>query len=145
MPLLKAMRTSQKKAFDARIPKTTGSKPREGLDRETADRLMAILNPEHADNPWRNDKGLAQRNQAMIQLLYTQGIRRGELLGIKIGDIDPSALTLTIHRRPDDPDDRRHAQPKHEDAGPSSAIAVRRVRYAHELHRGSSAPNPKRP
>lgn len=106
-----AMRTSQKKAFDARIPKTTGSKPREGLDRETADRLMAVLNPEHADNPWRNDKGLAQRNQAMIQLLYTQGIRRGELLGIKIGDIDPSALTLTIHRRPDDPDDRRHAQP----------------------------------
>ena len=39
------------------------------------------------------------------------GIRRGELLGIRVDDISLSSQTVTIHRRPDDLHDPRVRQP----------------------------------
>lgn len=48
----------------------------------------------------------------IIRLLLDLGIRRGELLGIRIEDCKlGSNGTVTVHRRPDDPDDPRTVQP----------------------------------
>ena len=74
-------------------------------------RLFAIIEPTHPDNPFTNPRA-AVRNRLAILLLAHTGIRKGELLGIQVPDIDWSAGTLTINRRPDDDHDPRKDQPR---------------------------------
>ena len=78
---------------------------------EQFDRLMQIIEPEHPDNPFE-DQRTAMRNRLALLLLVRLGIRKGELLGIRVGDIDWTAETLRIERRADDQHDPRTRQPK---------------------------------
>lgn len=100
--------------FTAMIPKSRGRNAvgqREAPLKEVMDRLLAVIKPGAPDNPW-DDLGLQIRNQLLIHLIYALGIRRGETLGIKIGDhIDFRGKRLLIARTPDDPEDPRRHQP----------------------------------
>jgi integrase len=102
-------------ALSARMPKARSrsrEESREGLSSETIELLLRILNPDSIENPWASfDRSVAKRNQLIIVMLYTLGIRRGELLGIKIEDIDFQKNQILIPRRPDDPEDPRADQP----------------------------------
>ncbi|WP_319531915.1 site-specific integrase [uncultured Cohaesibacter sp.] len=101
------------KAISSRIPqnrKKATATSREGLAPKDIELLLQVLNPNDSFNPW-SDKSLATRNQLIFILLYTLGIRRGELLGLKIEDINFQAHEVTVRRRPDDPDDPRTDQP----------------------------------
>ena len=101
------------KAISARLPKSrnrTTEGSREGLALDDINLMLQVLNPNDDFNPW-SDKSLATRNQLIFVLLYTLGIRRGELLGLKIEDINFQTLEIMIRRRPDDPDDPRTDQP----------------------------------
>jgi len=51
-------------------------------------------------NPWRNLDARI-RNGLIVRMLLDLGIRRGELLGIEIRDVDFRKNELTIHRTPD--------------------------------------------
>ncbi|SNR39776.1 Phage integrase family protein [Puniceibacterium sediminis] len=100
-------------AFTARLPINRGRAEqgnREGLSSDELDLLLQVLNPEDLKNPW-SDKSLALRNQVIFLMLYTLGIRRGEVLGLKISNINFRNLEVSIHRRADDPDDPRVDQP----------------------------------
>ena len=96
------------------IPKSRGRNAvgqREAPPKEVMDRLLAVIKPGASDNPW-DDLGLQVRNQLLIHLMYALGIRRGEALGLKIGDhIDFRGKRLLIARTPDDPEDPRRYQP----------------------------------
>ena len=83
---------------------------REGLSLEAQRRLLEVIDPWFPGNPWRN-WGAKVRNQLIIEWLYRLGVRRGELLGIRIGDIDFRKGQVTIHRRADDKQDPRKNQP----------------------------------
>jgi len=83
---------------------------REGLSLEAQRRLFEVIDPWFPGNPWRN-QGAKIRNQLIIKWLYHLGMRRGELLGIRIGDIDFRKGKVTIHRRADDKLDPRKNQP----------------------------------
>lgn len=61
-------------------------------------------------NPWE-DHAIRARNYLMILTLLNLGIRAGELLNIKISDLDFAQNTVSIRRRPDDPDDPRLHKP----------------------------------
>ena len=74
-------------------------------------RLLEIVDPGHAENPFR-DKRSRERNALIIVMLMQLGVRRGELLGVQVADIDWQEQTLTIHRRADEPDDPRKRQPR---------------------------------
>lgn len=74
-------------------------------------RLMEVIDPEHPDNPFQ-DHVSAVRNRLIVMISAELGIRRGELLGVQMPDIDWSARTLTIHRRPDDAYDPRLDPPR---------------------------------
>ncbi len=87
------------------------SEPRKGLSPEQRDRLFAVIDPSSPDNPFRSDV-VRYRNLAVIACLDESGMRRGELSGLKIPDIDFGKLTITIHRRPPDPRDPRQEKPK---------------------------------
>lgn len=99
--------------LNARIPKvrcinTVGH--REGLDDFQIERLLHIVNPNSEENPWLNTD-VKIRNNLIVLWFLSLGIRRGELLNIKISDVDSRSNMVTIARRADDKDDPRHKQP----------------------------------
>ena len=95
----------------ARAPKkSTPLNEREGLAPERLKRLAAVVDHESSENPFKSE-AVRFRNQLIIQSFIETGVRRGELLNIKIEDINFRAQTLKIIRRPNDPGDSRKFQP----------------------------------
>ena len=82
-----------------------------GISEGVLERLMEVVEPAHPDNPFADARALA-RNTLIIRVLEETGMRRGELLGIQVGDLDWSAGTVAIRRRHDDPHDPRRNQPR---------------------------------
>jgi len=72
--------------------------------------LLDISSPESASNPFV-DSGVKSRNQLLIHLLFYLGIRSGELLNIRMRDIDWERHQIVIARRADEVDDPRIDQP----------------------------------
>lgn len=83
---------------------------RQGLSEEDQSRLLEVIRPDSPNNPW--ERGFVrQRNWLIIVLLLATGMRRGELLGLQLGDLNPQLPTLRIIRRADTKDDPRRNQP----------------------------------
>ena len=101
------------KALNARAKAGTRqpAEPRKGLSPEQRDRLFAVIDPSSPDNPFRSE-AVRYRNLAVVACLDQTGMRRGELSGLKIPDIDFGKLRISIHRRPPDPRDPRQEKPK---------------------------------
>ena len=100
-------------AVNARIPKGSSRNnlvARQGLSTEETVLLLETVNPDAGQNPWRS-KFIRIRNHLIVHSLLNLGLRKGELLGIKIGDINLAKNEITIHRRADDIDDPRRIQP----------------------------------
>jgi len=73
--------------------------------------LLTSLHPDSDNNPWPKSEIYRVRNFLVILLLFDLGIRRGELLGIKLSDIDFRKNRVQIIHRPNDPDDPRLIEP----------------------------------
>lgn len=83
---------------------------REGLSKEDQDRLLKVIDPDSPENPW--ERGFVrQRNWLIVVLLLATGMRRGELLGLQIRDLDQRLPKLRIIRRADTAEDPRRIQP----------------------------------
>lgn len=87
-----------------------GEREEEYLDDSTLDVLEGRLRPGAEGNPF-TDYPVQFRNALMFAILRTTGIRRGELLNLKVEDIDFAANILRIVRRPDSLHDGRRYQP----------------------------------
>ncbi len=101
-------------AITARIPKGKqhgALNQREGLAPELVVELLRVVLPQSLDNPWQGEYA-RQRNALIVHWLYYLGLRRGELLGVKVSDVDFRKGTVTIHRRADDANDPRTNQPQ---------------------------------
>lgn len=79
------------------------------LDEEQIIKLFDNLKPDAQLNPF--SKNVQLRNELIIIMLYSFGIRAGELLNLRISDIDFEKKTLRIIRRHDDKFDSRVNQP----------------------------------
>lgn len=102
-----------KVALDARVPRHKGRNTigqREGLPPEVVDRLLSVTSPASPDNPWKGE-GTRIRNGLVVLWLLDLGLRRGELLNVKISDINFQSEELIVARRADDPEDPRKNQP----------------------------------
>jgi integrase len=101
------------KAFRAQVPpvsKRAKLGAREGLSKEDQDRLLKVIHPDFHENPW--ERGFVrQRNWLIVVLLLATGMRRGELLGLQIRDLDQRLPKLRIIRRADASEDPRRIQP----------------------------------
>lgn len=84
---------------------------REGAAPEVVARLLEVVSPSSPNNPWISDHVKA-RNELIVHWMLGLGVRRGELLNIKISDIDFRREEVTIARRADDPVDPRRDQPR---------------------------------
>jgi integrase len=71
--------------------------------------LNEIIEPGSDRNPFKCPVQL--RNKLVVYLLRSLGKRRGEVLNIRLGDINFAAHRIDIVRRADDPNDPRERQP----------------------------------
>ncbi|KHT02566.1 tyrosine-type recombinase/integrase [Pectobacterium brasiliense] len=99
---LKNKRPSNEDRYKNQIPEKT-------LSREQLDILFEIVRPGSELNPFANE--VQSRNRLVILLLFSFGIRAGELLNLRIRDIDFSSGMIAIKRRHDDKFDPRVNQP----------------------------------
>lgn len=100
--------------FGTRIPrrrKRATLKQREGLSAIQKARLMEVIDPASPENPWTS-KHARIRNELIIKLLDKLGCRRGELLGLRIQDINFATGLTKIVRKADDKSDPRRYQPQ---------------------------------
>lgn len=100
-------------SFKEQIPKVSKRAKldaRVGLSSETQDLLLGVAHPKSPKNPWSREY-VRTRNWLIIVLLLASGMRRGELLGLQIGDLIPNEPKLRILRRADTIDDPRRRQP----------------------------------
>ncbi|KFX00723.1 tyrosine-type recombinase/integrase [Pectobacterium carotovorum] len=99
---LKNKRPSNEDRYKNQIPEKT-------LSREQLDILFEVVRPGSELNPFADE--VQSRNRLIILLLFSFGIRAGELLNLRIRDIDFSSGRIVIKRRPDDKFDPRVNQP----------------------------------
>ncbi|WP_373630305.1 site-specific integrase [Klebsiella variicola subsp. variicola] len=79
------------------------------LNNEQLDSLFSILAPGSKLNPF--SEKVQKRNNLIFLLLHCFGLRAGELLNLRIGDIDFAESTIAIRRRANDKTDPRVYQP----------------------------------
>ena len=82
------------------------------LTAEQQKRLLLHIHPRSATNPFHQPIRL--RNYLIVCVLLYCGVRRGELLKLRVSDVQTRAVDtgyLTVVRRPDDPDDPRPHAP----------------------------------
>lgn len=102
-----------KKGFESRRPSSKGRNQvgrEQGLSREQEMVLLELVQPGREHNPFE-DLPTQIRNQLLILLLLHLGIRGGELLNIRVSDIDWSKNQIVIARRADEKRDPRRQQP----------------------------------
>jgi integrase len=119
---------------------------REGLEPEVIRRLLAIVEPDHPENPFRPE--VRFRNYLIMVLFVALGIRRGELLGIYVIDLwlGGDKPTVVIHRRPDDKNDERREKPAAKTAARILPLSGRAAELVHEwvVYYRSKLPKAKR-
>ena len=114
---------------------------REGLAPEAVARLLEVSDPRVSDNPWSGTH-VRYRNALIVRWLLWLGVRRGELLAIRVPDIDFQASKAAIVRRPDNPADPRNDQPLVKTRGrelplsPSLLEMTRNYVLNHRRHEG---------
>lgn len=102
-----------KDALSARIPRHKGRNAigqREGLSPEGLEKLFSVVLPDSPENPWKRE-ATRLRNYVLIALYFELGLRRSELLNVKVSDINFQSGELTVFRRADDIEDPRKHQP----------------------------------
>ena len=97
----------------AKIPKL---KKRNTLNQRTslseveAERVVEIIKSKTIPDLNLNQEAWA-RNRLILKLFLVTGIRRGELAGLKIQDIETRLEKLVVTRSPDDPEEFRKYEP----------------------------------
>jgi integrase len=94
----------------ARTPRSRAGSNRTALSQTQKDVLIDVIAPDSPDNPWSGDF-LCDRNRLLVVWGLGTGLRRGELLGLRIRLIDFRRNMVDIVRRPDDKNDPRKHQP----------------------------------
>jgi integrase len=101
------------RSLDERIPPVFGRNEvelRQGMSESDLATLIDVIPPDSPENPWKGDHA-KERNALIVWWFLTLGIRRGELLGVRVPDVDFQTNEVLIARRADDPDDPRANEP----------------------------------
>ena len=83
---------------------------RQGLSLDASTRLNQVIDPSSPNNPWKGVHA-RERNALLVHWLQSLGLRRGELLGVRIANINFQANEVRITRHADDRSDPRVRQP----------------------------------
>jgi integrase len=104
---LEAARNHTFSMFTARVPsKPKPKKPKVSLSESQIDKLWEVIDPRAEQNPFKGEF-VRFRNNLILQWFILLGLRRGELMGIRVEDIDLSEKKVRVERRPDSTSDPR--------------------------------------
>ncbi|WP_345820655.1 site-specific integrase [Methylobacterium fujisawaense] len=95
--------------IEERAP-SVSRKGRISLESEQRARLLEVVHPDSRINPW-SDPFVRLRNWVIVCWLLGTGMRRGELLGLRVRDFNRGQAYCEIKRRQDDKRDQRRRQP----------------------------------
>lgn len=105
--------SKMKKGFESRRP-TFKNRNQEGVEKglthQQETKLLELIRPGFSLNPFEKE-ATQVRNEVIILLLHFLGIRSGELLNLKVSDVDWAKNQIVIARRPDEKEDSRRRQP----------------------------------
>jgi integrase len=121
-------------AINARMPKGSARSDLDapqGLSDTEIKHLLEVIELDSPLNPWKSEP-IRVRNCLIVQMLLNLGLRKGELLGLKVSDINFRTNELTIHRRADDVEDPRRVQPN---AKTSARVLALDAELTRGLHR----------
>ena len=93
-----------------KVSKRSSTRRRRGWTKEDESKILALVNPSFLGNPWA-DTFVRDRNYLIVGFLLATGVRKSEMLGIKIKDLNFSDNTVFIARRADDPEEPRRRPP----------------------------------
>jgi integrase len=116
---------------------------RRGLTRDEVDEIRRIIEPGLEANPFK--RSLQLRNYLIFVLMLETGLRRGELLKLKVRHLPRGAkTTLSVERKPDDIDDPRLNEPRVKtlmrEIEISKQLSIALWRYVREcLRKGSNS------
>lgn len=97
--------------INARMPsRHSAQASRQGVDAEVRARILEVIDPDSADNPWKN-RHVRVRNQLIFLWLLLLGVRNGELLATYASDVNIRTGEVTIVRRPGNPEEPRKSAP----------------------------------
>ena len=103
---------------------------RKGLNEAEVDFLLEVLNPE-ADQGFGRDSAVKFRNYVSVGLMLFCGLRPGELLSLRVEDVQVGAISaIKVERRPADPLDTRRPRPKIKRNGRVIAIENKQLAFA---------------
>jgi integrase len=108
-----------------------GVTDRKGFLQTEIDTILAVMDPASPTNPWKGEH-TKERNYLIAKWLVTLGIRRGELLNVRIDDINFQTERVTIERRPDDARDPRPNQPRVKTRGRDLPLGSKLAALTHE-------------
>lgn len=113
----------------AKAPKKSNRNSKDkSLDKQHRYALLKIIHPNSKNNPFKN-LGVSFRNFISILILYELGIRKSELLNIRIRDINAQDNTISIIRRPDQKDDPRLYEPNVKTMARELPVSNRTMKY----------------
>ncbi|ECW1407059.1 site-specific integrase [Salmonella enterica] len=79
------------------------------IDENAIGKIMELIDPNSNNNPF--SFYVRERNELLIKMLYELGLRCGEILNVRISDVDFKKNRLRIERRADEKSDPRIKQP----------------------------------
>jgi integrase len=89
----------------------TNKSVRKALNLKEVDFLISVLNPENS-NTFGRDPNVRYRNYISTMIMLYYGLRPGELLSLRVSDIEIGAISsIRVERRPPDPMDTRKPRP----------------------------------
>ena len=97
-------------ALTTRSGGVSGKSKRLALSPQQRKELLRVTDPDFTDNPWR-DPFVRLRNHLIILTFLCTGMRRGELLSLKVRQIEMPLKRVSIVRNQDDKADPRRRQP----------------------------------
>ncbi|MEQ1560903.1 MAG: site-specific integrase [Methyloglobulus sp.] len=123
--------------------RTLAAFAKKGITETQQEILLELVKPGSKNNPFTDN--LQKRNQLIVLMLYCLGLRAGELLALRISDIDFQDNTLLIARRHNNPLDPRAYQPvvKTSDRRIPLSEALIKAIYDHIMQERCCVPNAK--
>ncbi|MFS8981203.1 tyrosine-type recombinase/integrase [Cupriavidus necator] len=115
----------------SRTPSSRASPSRLSLNADQKAELLRIIEPGCPDNPW-NGAFVRDRNRLIVLWGLGTGLRRGELLGLRIKLLNLRQHTADIIRRPDDKNDPRKYQPNTKTRERAIGISEELAYWTHE-------------
>jgi integrase len=83
---------------------------RQGVSNEVLVRLLEVVRLDSPDNPWATEHNRI-RNNLLVRWYALTGVRRSELVAVRVSDINFQTNEVLIARRADAADDPRKEQP----------------------------------